>query len=221
LDILVLKGGFSPDGAEKFLRVYDATIAFAGLSKSDKTAMDNRGGEGGRIDEEGEDDDLPPPPEVKIGDYVQWTSGGIDQFKVPRRVLGFFDESHAQVFGSNTGIPVTELTVVQSPEAASPSSPPAEASRVESNSASTQGENDFTVLQRGNRLQITADVDLDGIATLKAMLDDYESILRRLSGRKIVARQHPALSGPDEGHLSTSPSSQPNVTDWQTRGKQD
>jgi hypothetical protein len=34
-------------------------------------------------------------------------------------------------------------------------------------------------------------------------------------------RQHSALSGPDEGHLSTQPSSQPNLSDWQPGGKQD
>lgn len=37
---------------------------------------------------------------------------------------------------------------------------------------------------RKNRLQITADVDLEGIATLKEMLGDYESILRRLTGKQ-------------------------------------
>lgn len=40
LDALVLRGGFSQDGAEKFLRVYDATIAYAKLGQSDKMAPD-------------------------------------------------------------------------------------------------------------------------------------------------------------------------------------
>lgn len=181
LDTLVLKGGFSQDGAEKFLRVYDATIAYAKLANSDKvpSADDVRTGDQ-------HEDDPPPAPTVKVGDYVQWTPGGVDQFKPPRRVVGFFDENHAQVFASNTGVPVSELTVVDPPETAvSSASPPNPTPpRVESNSAWAQGENDFTVLQRGNRLQITADVDLEGIATLKAMLDDYELILRRLSGKK-------------------------------------
>jgi hypothetical protein len=37
LDSLVLNAGFSEDGAETFLRVYDATIAYAGLADSDKS----------------------------------------------------------------------------------------------------------------------------------------------------------------------------------------
>lgn len=36
LDELVLKGGFSETGAEVFLRVYDETIAFSGLERTDK-----------------------------------------------------------------------------------------------------------------------------------------------------------------------------------------
>jgi hypothetical protein len=77
-------------------------------------------------------------------------------------------------------IPMSELTVVDPPEAAVASpQPPATTPLAEGDA--TQSPNDYTVLQRGNRLQITADVDLAGIETLKAMLTDYESILRRLA----------------------------------------
>jgi hypothetical protein len=187
LDALVLRGGFSQDGAEKFLRVYDATIAYAGLGGSDKVtpadeppahepAHEKRGGSGAAGTPPA------PAPTVKMGDYVQWTSEGVDQFRVPRKVIGIFpDGHHVQVFGSNTGIPMDQLAVVEAP-AATPSSDAAPA--VEGSSAGSLGDNDFTVLQRGNRLQITADVDLEGIATLKEMLADYESILRRLAGKK-------------------------------------
>lgn len=179
LDALVLRGGFSQDGAEKFLRVYDATIDYAGLSGSDKipAAADNPQIGGGDEDA----DELPPPPTVRVGDYVQWTSGGADQFRVPRKVVGILpDGQHVQVFGSSTGIPMDELAVVDAPEATLAVAAPA----VDVSGTGAGVDNDFTVLQRGNRLQITADVDLDGIATLKAILDDYESILRRLAGRK-------------------------------------
>ncbi len=61
LDQLVLTGHFSPDGAEKFLRVYDETIAYAGLSDSDKIAPDP---EEDPPEEpgEGEDREDDPPP---------------------------------------------------------------------------------------------------------------------------------------------------------------
>jgi hypothetical protein len=63
LDALVVHGGgFSEDGAEKFLRVYDETISYAGLGESDKIDPDSKEelpGVGGEAEEK-EDD--PPPP---------------------------------------------------------------------------------------------------------------------------------------------------------------
>lgn len=40
--------------------------------------------------------------------------------------------------------------------------------------------NELKVLQRGNRLEITADVDLEGLEQLKAILGKYEEILKML-----------------------------------------
>ena len=58
--------------------------------------------------------------EIRVGDYVQWTSGGVDQFVQPRAVkqlnINTVDgEEYARVEGSRTGIPVKELTVVGRP----------------------------------------------------------------------------------------------------------
>lgn len=53
IDDLVMKGGFSDTGAPVFLKVYDETIAFAGLGQSDK--MDG-------FDDDGHDRSPPPPP---------------------------------------------------------------------------------------------------------------------------------------------------------------
>jgi hypothetical protein len=172
--ILKVDRHFPDKAAEEVLRIYQANLGFVGAESSDTLPSESA------VSDDHEEEES-APIQVRIGDYVQWTSGGVDQFKSPRRVVGFFDESHAQVFASNTGIPVSELIVVDPPEATPTTTA---AHRVESNSAWAQGENEFTVLQRGNRLQITADVDLDGIATLKEMLGDYESILRRLVGKK-------------------------------------
>ena len=41
--------------------------------------------------------------------------------------------------------------------------------------------NELSVLQKGNRLKIIADIDLEGIAGLKDILGHYEAILKRLS----------------------------------------
>jgi hypothetical protein len=47
---------------------------------------------------------------IQVGDEVQWTSGGQDQFQAPRKVTRFLDDTHVQVEGSSTGIPIGELT---------------------------------------------------------------------------------------------------------------
>jgi hypothetical protein len=53
-----------------------------------------------------------PAPEV--GDYVQWTSHGVDQFNPARKVRQILDR-HAWVDGSQTGIPISEVTVAEPP----------------------------------------------------------------------------------------------------------
>jgi hypothetical protein len=70
LDALVLGGGFSQDGAEKFLRVYDATIAYAGLADSDKEEADDAAA----MVDDGQDDD-PPAPTVKTVPVARGSSG--------------------------------------------------------------------------------------------------------------------------------------------------
>jgi hypothetical protein len=52
------------------------------------------------------------PSEVKIGDSVQWTSQGTDQFAEPRKIKSISEDGkYAFVEGSDTGIPVAELSV--------------------------------------------------------------------------------------------------------------
>jgi hypothetical protein len=48
-----------------------------------------------------------------------------------------------------------------------------------------QSKNEISVLQNGDRIQIAADVDLEGIDELKDVLGHYEAILQRLSVRKL------------------------------------
>jgi hypothetical protein len=47
----------------------------------------------------------------------------------------------------------------------------------------SQSNNEISVLQKGNRIRITADVDLDGIDELKDILGHYEGILTQLAAR--------------------------------------
>jgi hypothetical protein len=51
---------------------------------------------------------------VKVGDYVQWTCGGVDMFVEPRKIVTITScESFVFVEGTNTGIPISELSVIE------------------------------------------------------------------------------------------------------------
>jgi putative DNA primase/helicase len=59
----------------------------------------------------------------KQGDFVQWTSGGVDQFPSPRKVVSVSDSGgYCFVEGSATGLPVDEVAVIPggAPAAAGP-----------------------------------------------------------------------------------------------------
>jgi hypothetical protein len=65
------------------------------------------------------------PKSVDTGDLVQWTSGGVDQFETPRRVQSVHrrnGKEWAFVAGTNTGVPLSELTVV-TPKSGAPAPP--------------------------------------------------------------------------------------------------
>ena len=52
-------------------------------------------------------------PVPGVGDYVQWTSDGVDRFNPLGRLAN--SGRHAWVDGSQTGIPISEVTVAEQP----------------------------------------------------------------------------------------------------------
>lgn len=104
LDDLVLKHGFTEASAPNFLRVYDESIAFAGLNSSDKVTSPS--------DEEDEEAEVDPPA-VEVGDRVQWVSQDL-QFKAPKRVRALSPDRHwVFVEGSEAGIPVHQIEIAE------------------------------------------------------------------------------------------------------------
>jgi len=50
---------------------------------------------------------------IEVGDYVQWTPGGVDQFEKLRRVLDISEcGEYLFVTGTSTGIPVSQISKV-------------------------------------------------------------------------------------------------------------
>lgn len=165
---------YSSAGADEVISEYKATFVFAGLTESGIVSLK----------EESEQDSgnlgsLPPSEAAKIGDFVQWTSGGVDRFKLPRKVEWVSDDgTHLRVHGSPTGIHMEEVTVT------TPPAPPKPAGPSVTPGAAAQAGNathlDINVYVTGNRLQITADVDEKGLETLKKQLEKYGEILKML-----------------------------------------
>jgi hypothetical protein len=101
---LTLERGFTRDAAVTFLKVYDATIDYAGPPQGDKLFDSGQ--------EEGAD--APDADNVAIGDIVQWAPDGILQFPHGRRVRALSDDGQwAFVEGSKTGLPMAELEVLE------------------------------------------------------------------------------------------------------------
>lgn len=163
---LKIERGLNEQSSRALLNLYKDNLAFANLKGDAKiTEPESNTGSG---DE--------PPPTIKVGDYVQWTSQGVDQFKPPRKVTGI-NGRHAFVHGSNTGINMSELTAVPPP---APSPVGAQKSTVAESPNDKGDGNEISVLQAANRLQITADVDDEGLEKLLQMLGKYKEILKML-----------------------------------------
>jgi hypothetical protein len=93
---------FNPTAVDGFVRDFKDTLVFAGLSDlkvlESKQPQDDTSGQ-----------TIPP----QIGDHVQWESNGQIQFETPRRIRGLSpDGQWVFVDGSDTGLPIKEMTVV-------------------------------------------------------------------------------------------------------------
>ena len=103
LDELILKHSYNSRAAPVFLRVYDETIAYAGLTDSDKNTAE--------VDQI-PDEDGERLVGASVGDLVQWEIDGVLQLQQPAQVLSI-QENGEWVFveGSNTGIPMNQIRV--------------------------------------------------------------------------------------------------------------
>lgn len=168
------KAPYSEDSAADVVRVYRDSLAYAGLTDSDK--------------ESDEGVVLPAAPEqvsrprvtAKVGDFVQWVSGGVVQFAEPKRVRAVSDDSEwAFVEGSQTGIAMSELEVVQGPR--SSRTPPTlalpEDDPIVHDRADPREKDRMKVVWEGSLIHISATVDKAGLGRLRKKLDAMETLL--------------------------------------------
>jgi len=94
---------FNPDSVNSMMRAFKETLDFALLPKIG--AIQSQ-------EEDGANSGERPGP--KIGDLVQWESGGQIQFIEPRKIRDFSSDGlWAFVEGDSTGLPVGELTITE------------------------------------------------------------------------------------------------------------
>lgn len=99
--------------ARSFLSIYRANMTFAAMATAGKIIAPNPV----EIADEPDEVDRYEPPFV--GDLVQWSPSGIDQFNPPARVRAVAPEGDwIFVDGSETGIPVNETVILKRAESA-------------------------------------------------------------------------------------------------------
>ena len=123
------------------------------------------------------------PKSASVGDLVQWTSGGVDQFETPRRVQSVHrrnGKEWAFVEGTNTGVPLSELTVVTpKSDAASRPSPTAPSGPIAVPSMTKEREYLRGLLSRdtGYRLLVSGDIGPKELGKMIKLLQAQKAIL--------------------------------------------
>jgi hypothetical protein len=105
---LTFDQGFNPEAAKELLAQFKQTASFIQLYQPDNSLdKTHENGENPALDKE--------RPDVKLGDRIQWTSNGVDQFRDGGIVLGFTEDgSWAYTDQGTSGVPINEVTVMES-----------------------------------------------------------------------------------------------------------
>lgn len=176
---LVFDHGFNEGAAEELLAEFKETAKIVGLFDPPKD-----------VDKGAPKNHAPEPdrhaPEVKVGDRIQWTSQGVDQFAQGALVLGFSEDGQ-WIFTDQSpgGVPVKEALImeqsVQPPAPVPPQMPPHLAAGL----AARQGREPTQELKPGSRkavfpvedadvtLIFPGDISADGLRVLGLYLDIF------------------------------------------------
>lgn len=151
------------------------------ISQDEPNPEKNGEGEGVKDPKPDEASKVPttPPLAVKVGDRVQWTSQDVDQFDVPKVVTEIIRDPNrgwfVSVRGEKGSFPMEQITVERG-------STPAGAVQAEPQPSAVKQPIEVFLSARG-RLQITADIDAEGVDTLIEVLEKYKPILALLTPR--------------------------------------
>ncbi|MBL1256790.1 hypothetical protein [Methylocystis sp. Sn-Cys] len=170
---LHVERGFTEEGARSFLRVFDDTIGFA------KTGVDDK------KEDRSEPALAAKGPNAKVGDVVQWTSGGVDQFRNPATVVGVSeDRQWLWVAESQTGIPMNEVKVIaQGSDHTAGAAPPKPATHLASANPAApalgEREEKFALQEGDVTIRFPENLSADSVEDLSAYIDVFLKKARR------------------------------------------
>ena len=170
-DLIVYKK-FNPTAVKGFVTDFLDTLEYAGISAMDGVSSNDDG----------------KPERVKVGDFVQWVSQGVDQFRELKKVVAFSEDGkYAFLEGEKTGAPVDGLEIGEAPEILPPPPLPASALRNPQRRQQADGDRhmrqDVFSLDNGGEVTISWPVPLtqDMITDIK----DWLKIVERKISRSI------------------------------------
>ena len=169
---LIFDWRFNENVVDAFVKEFRATLDFAQVGKD------------AIISPKGEDEQ---ENQVKVGDFVQWEAQGILQFPEPKRIREISDDGqYAFVEGSNAGVPMKQLPVVDPPAAAPPppplgGGPPTPRVVVQEKPLSGTRQDIFTLAEGQVAIQWPASLSPESFEDFSAWLD----IVKRKIGRSV------------------------------------
>lgn len=162
---LITYRNFNPKAVAGFVKDFKDTLEFAGLSDLSVLVSE----------------------EVKVGDYVQWEPSGVLQFQEPKRVRSISEDGQfVFVDGSDTGLPVTEVTREKAPLGAQNPPPPG----FQSLPNKRMQEDVFSLSEGKVVIQWPTPLSQDSIQDLK----DWLQIVERKITRSVIQTQEPTKS---------------------------
>ncbi|MEE4119752.1 MAG: hypothetical protein V2I65_12110 [Paracoccaceae bacterium] len=163
--------GFNPSAVRPAAKAFLQTVAFVEtLRESDSHVPDGDAGA-----ESVSPDDETTFGGASVGDLIQWESQGALQFETPRRVRWVSDDGDWLVVeGSDTGIPMSQVTVERSGAKEAPPIPPEQPrAQAEAPPAAGQRKAVFPVSEGDVTFLFPDGMTEDGIEELEAYLDVF------------------------------------------------
>ena len=162
---------FNPRAIGDFVRDFKDTLTYAGLLEDDGVTLRAIAGDSAATQEQAHEKYVP-----KVGDYVQWEPQGVSQFREPKRIRFLsVDGRFALLDGSETGVPVEELTLQPKPEA-----PPNLLSK-----NTTMREDVFSLAEGQVKIQWPTPLSSESIQDLK----DWLKIVERKIARSVAPEE--------------------------------